>query len=150
MPPHGGLAKITVFFCPANLVIASKQSPASQKILFATPYISALCLAHFNVLGSFSIAKTRSQRPERAKAIALPPTPANASMITVFSFGADSEMCAAILLELVSDLLGLSEGSYVLCDGLWGNTKPGIFCHPYTFIVLVPDLVPLKPISNNS
>jgi hypothetical protein len=50
------------------------------------------------------MAKTRSQRPERASAMALPPTPAKASTMTVFEAGADSAICAAILLEGVSGL----------------------------------------------
>jgi hypothetical protein len=93
---------MTTFSLPANLLIASKQLPVSQKILPETPYISALCFAHFIVLGSFSMAKTRSHRPERARAMALPPTPAKVSTMIVFSLGADSPICAAILLGYVS------------------------------------------------
>lgn len=91
-----------LLFPPNLLLMTSKQSPVVQTIFLSTPYILALCFAHFIVLGSFSIAKTCSHLPERANAMAFPPTPANASIMIVFSVGADSAICAAILLDAVS------------------------------------------------
>ncbi len=94
------------------------------------------------------MAKTRSQRPERARAIALPPTPANASMITVFSFGADSAMCAAILLSFVRYTLRLKKESCLLGYRLRGDAKPCVLRHPDAFIIFVPDLEALEPVSD--
>lgn len=65
----------------------SKQLPSIHQILLATPYTSALCRAQASVAGSFSIAKTCVKRPERAKAMALPPAPANVSMMIDFEEG---------------------------------------------------------------
>lgn len=93
---------MTIFFFPPNLLlIMSKQSPVVHTIFLSTPYILALCFAHFIVLGSFSMAKTCSHLSERAKAMEFPPTPANASIMTVLSLGVDSAICAAILLQFV-------------------------------------------------
>lgn len=49
-------------------------------------------------MGSFSTAQTWSQRPESAKAIALPPAPAKVSMMMVLDAGAEAT-CSAIFLE---------------------------------------------------
>lgn len=78
------------------------------------------------VVASFSIAKTRSQRPERASAMAFPPTPANASIITVADLGADSAMWAAILLDGVSwnSRLHGEMAWFVLCDGFGSDAEP--------------------------
>jgi len=83
---------MTTSLLPLHRSIFSKQSPCNHTIFFATPYSSALCFAHLSVLASFSMAKTCDQRPERARAMAFPPTPAKASMMMVDDFGADSAM----------------------------------------------------------
>jgi hypothetical protein len=92
------------------------------------------------------MAKTRSHRPDRARAMAFPPTPAKASTMTVFSFGADSAMCAAILLDHVNCSHFGGRG-VLLCDGFWCDAKPRVFGHPDALIIVLPDLESLKPIS---
>ena len=100
-PPQGGLANTTASAARLRnrVRITSKQSPWIQTILAATPYSSALCFAHLSTDGSFSMAKTRSQRPDRAKAMLLPPAPAKASMRRVLEGGAPWDMCLAIVLR---------------------------------------------------
>jgi hypothetical protein len=63
------------------------------------------------------MAKTCSHLPERAKAMAFPPTPANASIMMVFSFGVDSARCAAILLDRVSTLTEYQDNMLYLAIG---------------------------------
>jgi hypothetical protein len=81
--------------------------------------------------------------------MALPPTPAKASTMTVFSLGADSAMCAAILLEDVKKEYGMRMRCDVLCDGLWSHAEPGVFGHPDAFVVFLPDLEALEPVSGD-
>jgi hypothetical protein len=38
-------------------------------------------------------------------------------------------------------------GNWLLRNWFWSDTEPGVFCHPYAFIVLLPDLETLEPIS---
>ena len=81
------------------------------------------------------MANTRSQRPERANAMALPPTPANASTMTVLSFGADSAMCAAILLELVSCALWRSGQTYfAMGSGVTPNHASSVIQMPLSYL----------------
>lgn len=82
------------------------------------------------------MANTRSQRPERASAIVLPPTPANASMITVFSFGADSAMWAAILLELVRRLRRHSgeDAYFAMGSGVTPNHASSVIQMPFSYL----------------
>ena len=90
---------MTAFFadCFSRLGNTVNESPSIHQIFFATPYTSALCLAQARAFGSFSMAKIWFQRPESAKAIVLPPAPANASIKMFFDFGAVA-MSWAILL----------------------------------------------------
>jgi hypothetical protein len=66
--------------------------------------------------------------------------------MTVLSFGADSAMCAAILLVHVS-LSTNGKDVELLGDRFWSYTKPGIFGHPDALIILLPDLEALVPVS---
>jgi len=44
-----------------NIGAKLKKSPTINSILFATPYISALCFANFILYGSISIAITKQK-----------------------------------------------------------------------------------------
>lgn len=125
----------------------SKQSPSIQKILDATPYTSALWRPQVRVAGSFSMAKTCLKRPERAKAIALPPAPAKASMMIDFEEGPPVLMCSAMRLSLTLDrwyeIVGREE---VLGYGFGGHAEPHVVGHPDAFVVTGPDVVALMPV----
>lgn len=101
IPPQGGLAKRTLYG-PSSFnwfFRMWKQSPSNHVIFFSTPYILALCLAQARTAGSFSMAYTRFHRLDFAKAMVLPPAPANASTKIFRPAGAEAAMCSAILLR---------------------------------------------------
>lgn len=130
--------------------IISKQSPSTHQILLATPYTSALCLAHLRTSGSFSKANILSQRPLLAKAMALPPAPAKASIMAVLLAGAALATCSAILLQQPFSYFGQSDTAALLpCNRLGCDAEPCIIGHPDAFVVLIPDVVALVPIPAN-
>lgn len=84
------------------------------------------------------MAYTRFHRPDFAKAMLLPPAPENASIKTTLSFGAEVDMCSAILLwrELVDRLIGAGNGTYFAMDsGVTPNQASSVSQTPSSYFV---------------
>lgn len=49
--------------------------------------------------------------------------------------------------EKICEMKGTKEKEEVLCDGFGGHAEPGVFGHPDAFVVFLPDLETLEPVS---
>lgn len=72
------------------------------------------------------MAKTRSHRPESAKAMAFPPAPQNRSISVVLVGGAAAAMCSAILLDATLDFVGDCRACSLHCYCFWCDAEPGV------------------------
>ena len=64
-----------------------------------------------------------------------PPAPPKTSIKIVFVVGAAWARCSAILLDLLSHKSVSHQLIHSLGNWLWSHPKPGIVCHPNSFIV---------------
>lgn len=97
--------------------------------------MDALCLAQAITEGSFSMAMTEVQRSDKANAIALPPAPANMSIIVVLDDGVVFAMSEATWLRDVSSKRH-GRGLDVRSHWFGSDTKPCIISHVNALVVL--------------